>query len=352
MLRGIWYTHVHYYTSPPHGLGIRVRADIHHSETGDVCDQDKTQGQMLLLLFYISLTTKRRFVQSSYRFSFRAVVAAWIAVSTSLEAAIFGWVIPRPEKRMGESQARELALLDQAGQALAEAQSFDQIKVIRDKAEAVRKYAQSASLGLEIQNRAAEVKLRAERQAGKLLAQMTLRGGDRRSKHHRERLKLDDLGISRNQSTRWQMEAQVPENAFREHIRETCDTGKELTSARLMRFARHWVESAVVDGSVNGRNGNGETRNGKIHNTRSNIDGAGQSSNGIAEIVSELANHHQLLDNVLQPVYSSANTTLAAAERRVLRYLMLETQQLLARLDKLQRTVGSRCTCRDDWAAS
>ncbi len=252
---------------------------------------------------------------------------------------------------MGGSDVHELALLDQAGRALAEAQSFDQIKVIRDKAEAVRKYAQSASLGLGIQNRAAEVKLRAERQAGKLLAQMTLRGGDRRSKNHDERLKLDDLGISRNQSTRWQMEARVPENVFREHIREMCDAGKELTSARLMRFARQWVEESVVNGRANGRNGHSAKRNGKSHSNRLAKESTDQLSNSIAEIVNELANHHQLLDNVLQPIYSGTNTTLAAAERRVLRYLLLESQQLLARLEKLQRNSASRCTCQDDWSS-
>ena len=64
---------------------------------------------------------------------------------------------------MGGKNAHELALLDQAGQALSEARSLDEIKTVRDKAEAVRKYAQSASLGLDVQNRAAEVKLRAER---------------------------------------------------------------------------------------------------------------------------------------------------------------------------------------------
>ncbi len=228
----------------------------------------------------------------------------------------------------------ELALLDQAGQALSEAQSFDQIKVIRDKAEAVRKYAQSASLGLDIQNRAAEVKLRTERQAGKLLAQMTLRGGDRRSKHHAERLKLDDLGISRNQSTRWQMQARVPENVFREHIRETCKAGKELTSARLMRIAKQWAEASVVNGRVNGRNGHGISHNG-TNGARSATDSVDSPANALIEAVTELANHHQLLDNILKPIYSGENTTLAAAERRVLRYLLLESQQLLRAIGKV-----------------
>ena len=109
---------------------------------------------------------------------------------------------------------------------------------MRDKAEAVRKYAQSASLGLDVQNRAAEVKLRAERQAGKLLSQLMLRGGDRRSKGHSDRLKLDDLGLTSNQSKRWQLQARIPENLFRDHITQTCKDGKELTSAGLMRLAK------------------------------------------------------------------------------------------------------------------
>lgn len=247
---------------------------------------------------------------------------------------------------MGGSKVHELALLDQAGQALAEAQSFDQIKVIRDKAEAVRKYAQSASLGLDIQNRAAEVKLRAERQAGKLLAQMTLRGGDRRSKNHQERLKLDDLGISRNQSTRWQMQARVPESVFREHIKQTCASGKELTSARLIRLAKQWGKSASVNGHSNG-NGHEARLNGKSRAVTSRTGNGRLPADPVDEIVSELINHHQLLDNVLRPIYSGETTSLAAAERRVLRYLLLEVQQLLSRLDKWQHNHSS-CRCRDE----
>jgi hypothetical protein len=245
---------------------------------------------------------------------------------------------------VGGSQVHELVLLDQAGQALAEAQSFDKIKEIRDKAEAVRKYAQSASLGLGIQNRAAEVKLRAERQAGKLLTQMTLRGGDRRSKNHNERLKLEDLGISRNQSTRWQLQARVPENVFREHIKVTCDSGKELTSARLLRLAKQWNVSVRANGPSNEDDGNGR-RNGKSSGFRARTSNARAELNPIDEIVSELTNHHDLLDNVLRPIYTGDTVTLTPADRRVLRYLLLEVRQLLGRLEKVQKK-ASDCTCQ------
>ena len=66
---------------------------------------------------------------------------------------------------MSSTIPRHVVLLEDAGRALAEAKTIDEIKTIRDKAEAVRQYARSASLGLQIQNYAAEVKLRAERKA-------------------------------------------------------------------------------------------------------------------------------------------------------------------------------------------
>jgi hypothetical protein len=219
---------------------------------------------------------------------------------------------------MGGSHVRELALLDQAGQALAEAQSFDKIKEIRDKAEAVRKYAQSASLGLGIQNRAAEVKLRAERQAGKLLAQI------------------------------WQMQARVPENVFREHVKVTCDSGKELTSARLLRLAKQWEDSSPPNGHSHELNGNGK-HHGAAIGRRTRISDARRDGNPLADIVSELTNHHELLDNVLRPMYSGEVSNLAPADRRVLRYLLLEVRQLLGRLDKFQQ-LAIDCACHDEQA--
>ena len=91
----------------------------------------------------------------------------------------------------GPSADGRLALLDQARHAIATAESMDEVKDIRDKAEAARKYAESASLGLEAQNYAAEVKLRAERKAGELIAQLKLHGGDRRSNDSDDRVTLE-----------------------------------------------------------------------------------------------------------------------------------------------------------------
>ena len=130
-----------------------------------------------------------------------------------------------------------MSILSRAQKVLAEARSIDEIKAIRDKAEAARKYAQSAALGLEIQNQAAEVKLRAERKVGSLLAELHLQGGDRKSKSHDATLKLEDLGITRTQSHRWQVEASVSNEEFERYIRTANDSGREISAASLTRLA-------------------------------------------------------------------------------------------------------------------
>lgn len=121
--------------------------------------------------------------------------------------------------------------------ALAEAQSIEEVKKIHDHADAVRAYVRSASMGLDLQNRAAEIKLRAERKAGKMLSEMRLRGGRQRSKLHRVTLTLSDLGITKQQSRRWQLEASLSDGDFENYVRDCNESHQELTAAGLLRRA-------------------------------------------------------------------------------------------------------------------
>lgn len=152
-------------------------------------------------------------------------------------------------------KSNQLALLSRVERALACAESIDDVKDIRDKAEAARKYAESASLGLEAQNYAAEVKLRAERKAGELIAELQLHGGDRRSKDSEERIRLEDLGISKDQSSRWQLIARIPERAFETHISGTKEASSELTTTSVVKLARQLTprkaaKSKQIDGGI------------------------------------------------------------------------------------------------------
>ena len=62
--------------------------------------------------------------------------------------------------------------------AIASAYRVDEARNIRDKAEAVRLYAKQAR-DLEMQNMAAEIRIRAERRAGQLLSDMAKNLGTR-----------------------------------------------------------------------------------------------------------------------------------------------------------------------------
>src|SRR5436190_24257726 len=68
-----------------------------------------------------------------------------------------------------------LVQYDAARKALQAAHSVDEVRDIKDKAEAVRAYARQAG-DTEMQNWAVEIKLRAERRAGELLAEMKKAG--------------------------------------------------------------------------------------------------------------------------------------------------------------------------------
>lgn len=140
------------------------------------------------------------------------------------------------------TKATGLIRFDAARVALAEARSVDEVKDVRDRAEALRLYMKQAGHGLEMQNDVAEIKLRAERRAGELLGEMEKRdGGDAT----RARLQgatelpptLADLGIERTQSHRWQAEAAVPEERFERYLADTRAGGDELTSVGLLRIA-------------------------------------------------------------------------------------------------------------------
>ena len=81
-----------------------------------------------------------------------------------------------------------------------------QVKDIRDKALAMELYLRQAK-DPEPERRACEIRLRAERKAGQLLAEteMDRGGGDHRSRQSTGG-NLSDLGISKYQTSRWQQE--------------------------------------------------------------------------------------------------------------------------------------------------
>ncbi|MGD2111665.1 MAG: MT-A70 family methyltransferase, partial [Phycisphaerae bacterium] len=143
----------------------------------------------------------------------------------------------------------QLAHFMKAKRELALVTRIDEVKEIRDKAEALRAYSKQAGESLEMQNDCAEIKIRAERRAGELLQEMHKNGGGRPTKTRNTMLQVSgptllELGVTRMQSSRWQTIAAIPERAFEKHVEETRaraktgDTGAELTTVGVLRLAK------------------------------------------------------------------------------------------------------------------
>jgi len=140
---------------------------------------------------------------------------------------------------------REIIALDNLDRAKALIAQADitQLKEIISQAEALRSYVAQAKKGLELQNQCAEIKIRAERRAGEMLANIERNSGGRPSKNSS---KLDEFNYTRilkeNQipfstASRWQIEAEVAENEFEKWVSEIKSEGRELTSVGLRRLA-------------------------------------------------------------------------------------------------------------------
>ena len=149
---------------------------------------------------------------------------------------------------------------DAARKAIASAYRVDEAKKIRDKAEAVRTYAKLAG-DVEMQNMAAEIRIRAERRAGQLLLEMEKNPGTRGTGRPRkdgtklERSKtttanppkLDEIGITKDQSSKWQRLALlVDEGTFERALIQAREKNGELTNAALLREIREIVTPTEV----------------------------------------------------------------------------------------------------------
>lgn len=116
----------------------------------------------------------------------------------------------------------KLIRYDAMCRAIEAAHQVDEVKDIRDKAAALEHYARQA-LNTDAERQACEIRLRAERKAGQLLAKMPKANGHvagrnpdgsvRRSTDVTTKT-LADLGISKNQSSQWQKLGAMPQRDF------------------------------------------------------------------------------------------------------------------------------------------
>jgi len=160
----------------------------------------------------------------------RRLLESWCGVSTELA------VVGGP-----------LAALDRARAAIEVATSLSELKAIRDQAVAVRHYVRAARLGKGMADRCVEIRLRAERRAGEMLAEAGPdHGGDRRSVSRSHAATLNDLDLNKSQSSRWQRLAEVPTDTFESYLASATESDKELTAAGLGKLVRQATKAVRV----------------------------------------------------------------------------------------------------------
>lgn len=129
-----------------------------------------------------------------------------------------------------------LVRYEAARAALQAAHDVDEVKDIRDKAQAMAAYARQAQDNAMVLW-ASEIKVRAERRAGEMLAEMPKHNGGRPAKTGNSASPvsetLKDMGVSKRQSAQWQKVAAIPDEKFEKVVEEMKDAGLITTSAVL-----------------------------------------------------------------------------------------------------------------------
>jgi hypothetical protein len=146
----------------------------------------------------------------------------------------------------------QLVRYEQARSALAACHSVDEVKDIRDKAEAMAAYARQAK-DQELILWATEIKVRAERQAGAMLTAMAERGeravqgdGPKFDPQNSSIVGLStdkpatlaDLGVNKRESYRWQSLASMSDEHFETAVATAKDTAGQVTTAFMLREAK------------------------------------------------------------------------------------------------------------------
>lgn len=146
---------------------------------------------------------------------------------------------------------KEISTIDEVLRAVAEAREPAELVKIANVADAMRHLARRARLGMAAANRAASIRLYAERKLGSMLADR-VRTGRPKMGTLGDHFRLADIGITKRMSARAQALAEVPLSIFNTYIADLIDSEDELTSRGLLLHAERRTHGERTSQRVRG----------------------------------------------------------------------------------------------------
>lgn len=119
--------------------------------------------------------------------------------------------------------------IEQAIALLERTDDVDAILEIRDFGELAVEYARRKRAGIEAQNRARRLVLSSMRRLGQRLPELVARGNPQMSSPSTFRRTLEEMGITRDESSRAQKLAAIPDHVFEAHCKALDSRGELLT---------------------------------------------------------------------------------------------------------------------------
>lgn len=213
-----------------------------------------------------------------------------------------------------------LVKYDQARLALAQCRDVDEVKEIRDKSDAMRLYAKQAN-DTELEQWAAEIKLRAQRAIGEISA-----GLEKKTSRHAtlpfggkcKAEALADAGISTSTAHRYEQLAAIPLPEVEAFIARSKQSGKPVSAKAMLAASKPKTDPEP---------GNGSIKNAKRGTAKS-------ANQGMPEAVVEDRNGHATsVHNEFGSLVTSAHQQLANQRA--------ENQALREQLHALQAQTGT-----------
>jgi len=144
-----------------------------------------------------------------------------------------------------------LMLRDEAQKQLAQIKTVESGVEYLNKVKAIETWAKAEKKDAILQNAIAEQKIRTQKILGGLLKQTDFdKGGDAKTRLSQggTGVKVSDFGITRNESSKFQKIASMPEELFEKEIAQAKDESNkriELTTSRLLKAAKQYEKETT-----------------------------------------------------------------------------------------------------------